>query len=90
MYNNLGHFLAYPFLKPLKVLYPKENILLKYHWSRTNSSLTESKIGKVPFDEDTIYLGFEEKEDLILINGYLNENVITISNNGRFGRTPKR
>ena len=50
----------------------------------------ESKIEEVNMDEYSTYHGFEENEELYLINSHLDENVMTINNDWRFTQIPKR
>ena len=55
-----------------------------------NLILYESKTEKMALDKVSSYHGFEEGEDLFLIDTFLDENVITFSSDGKLKKIPKR
>ena len=63
--------------------------MIKYRLTKDGHKLSESKVKEVNMNEYSTYLGFEETEELYLINSHLDEKVITI-NDWRFTQIPKR
>ena len=64
--------------------------MIKYRLTKDGHKLSQSKIKEVNMDEHSTYHGFEENEELYLINSHLNENVMTINNDWRFTQILKR
>ena len=65
-------------------------MMIKCRLTKDGHKLSQSKIKEVNMDEYSTYHGFEENEELYLINSHLDENVMTIHNDWRFTQIPKR
>ena len=74
----------------MNLLYLKDNLMIKYTFTKDGHKLSQYKIKEMNMDEYSTYHGFEENEELYLINSHLNENVMTINNDWRFTQILKR
>ena len=82
--------LGHPFLRPIKLVYSKENLMIKYELTKNGYLVSESEIKNVNMDESSTYHGFEENGELYIINSLLHQKVMTFSEDWRFTQIPQR